>query len=324
MKILTYKNLNMGETIINFLFLLFQQAIFFGFIFIYVYLDYTVYIQKDYKDAGTIILVIHNIVCLVINFFYLRAVKNAIFNFFTYEEYKINEGKLYYEKKLKLFKKIFCLRKFEINLSDIDDIFILPPKEFYHDRWTKDIFAKYTEYFKPCKRIKIKLIDSKEYTVCNYVKKREYNKVYAEAAEAVFQTIANNIKDFILEEKENYKFQKELVNLEEKYNLLLEERYNFILNKIIDEEILFVARKDGNYIINGIYDAIEYLEIFKTIYFEEVDFYLFYANLLSKKENQDKKVLVGFNGIDGKEVTMSELKDDINEIRDSKSVFLNN
>lgn len=96
MKILTYKNLNMGETIINFLFLLFQQAIFFGFIFIYVYLDYTVYIQKDYKDAGTIILVIHNIVCLVINFFYLRAVKNAIFNFFTYEEYKINEGKFFF------------------------------------------------------------------------------------------------------------------------------------------------------------------------------------------------------------------------------------
>ena len=168
------------------------------------------------------------------------------------------------------------------------------------------------------------LIDGKEYSVCNYVKKPEYNETYNEAAESVFQTIANNIKDFILEEKENYKFQKELVNLEEKYNLPLEERYNFILNKIIDEEILFVARKDGNYIINGIYDAIEYLEIFKTIYFEEVDFYLFYVNLLSKKENQDKKVLVGFNGIDGKEVTISELKDDINEIRDSKSVFLNN
>ena len=91
--------------------------------------------------------------------------------------------------------------------------------------------------------------------------------------------ITNNIKDFIFEEKENYKFQKELENLEEKYNLPVEERYNFILNKIIDEEILFVARKDGNYIING---------------------------------------------IDGKEVTMSKLKDDINEIRDSKSTFLNN
>ena len=324
MKILTYKNLNMGETIINFLILLFQQAIFFGLIFIYVWLDYTVYIQKDYEYAGIIILVIHNIVCLVINFFYLRAVKNAISNFFTYEEYKINEGKLYYEKKLKLFKKDFCLRKFEINLSDIDSIYVLSEKKLIHYRRRKAGLQRYIEYFTPYERIKIKLIDEKEYFVCNYVKKPEYNETYNEAAEAVFQTIANNIKDFILEEKENYKFQKELVNLEEKYNLPLEERYNFILNKIIDEEILFVARKDGNYIINGIYDAIEYLEIFKTIYFEEIDFYLFYANLLSKKENQDKKVLLGFTGIDGKDVTMSKLKDDINEIRDSKSTFLNN
>ena len=322
MKILTYKNLNMGETIINFLILLFQQAFFL--IFILIVINLTIDEFNNEEIGVKLFFIAYNMGLLIVNFFYLRAVKNAIFNFFTYEEYKINEGKLYYEKKLKLFKKIFCLRKFEINLSDIDDIFILPPKEFYHDRWTKDIFAKYTEYFKPCKRIKIKLIDSKEYTVCNYVKKREYNKVYAEAAEAVFQTIANNIKDFILEEKENYKFQKELVNLEEKYNLPLEERYNFILNKIIDEEKLFVARKDGNYIINGIYDAIDYLEIFKTIYFEEVDFYMFYVNLLSKKEYEDKKVLVGFNGIDGKEVTISKLKDDINEIRDSKSTFLNN
>ena len=320
MKILTYKNLNMGETIINFLILLFQQAFFL--IFILIVINLTIDEFNNEEIGVKLFFIAYNMGLLIVNFFYLRAVKNAIFNFFTYEEYKINEGKLYYEKKLKLFKKAFCFRKLEIDLTDIDDIFILPPKEFYYDRWTSDIFAKYTEYFKPCKRIKIKLIDSKEYTVCNYVKKREYNKVYAETAEAVFQTIANNIKDFILEEKENYKFQKDLVNLEEKYNLPVEERYNFILNKIIDEKILFVARKDGNYIINGIYDAIEYLEIFKTIYFEEVDFYLFYVNLLSKKENQDKKALVGFNGIDGKEVTMSKLKDDINKIRDSKSTFI--
>jgi len=55
MKVITYKNLNMGETIINFLFLLFQQAIFFGFIFIYISLDYTVYIQKDYELLGIVI-----------------------------------------------------------------------------------------------------------------------------------------------------------------------------------------------------------------------------------------------------------------------------
>ena len=40
-----------------------------------------------------------------------------------------------------------------------------------------------------------------------------------------------------------------------------------------------------------------------------------------KKENQDKKVLVGYNGIDGEEITMSKLKEDINEIRDSRSIL---
>lgn len=53
-----------------------------------------------------------------------------------------------------------------------------------------------------------------------------------------------------------------------------------------------------------------------------MDFYVFYVNYLSKKEYEDKRVLVGFNGIDGKEVTVSRLKDDINEIRDSKSTFI--
>ncbi|AAL93713.1 hypothetical protein C7Y58_00510 [Fusobacterium nucleatum subsp. nucleatum ATCC 25586] len=53
--------------------------------------------------------------------------------------------------------------------------------------------------------------------------------------------------------------------------------------------------------------------------FEEIDFYIFYVNYLSKKE--DEKVLVGYNGVDGKEVSMSKLKEDINKIRDSRSVF---
>ena len=64
------------------------------------------------------------------------------------------------------------------------------------------------------------------------------------------------------------------------------------------------------------------LEILKGMNFEEIDFYIFYVNYLSKKEYENKKVLVGYNGIDGKEVTMSKLKDDINEIRDSKSTFI--
>ena len=124
----------------------------------------------------------------------------------------------------------------------------------------------------------------------------------------------NKIKRLTLAKKEN---------LMEKYNSLLNERYNYILNKIVDEEKLFLFKKDNNFIINGDSEAIKDLEIFKNMNFEEIDFYIFYVNYLSKKEYEGKKVLVGYNGVDGKEVTMSKFKEDINEIRDSRSTFKN-
>ena len=110
--------------------------------------------------------------------------------------------------------------------------------------------------------------------------------------------------------------------MKEKYNLPLEERYNFILNKIIEEEKLYLYKDEEKFIVNAEEIAIKNLEILKNMNFEEMDFYVFYMNYLSKKEYEDKKVLVGCNGIDGKEVTMLKLKDDINEIRDSKSTFI--
>ena len=106
------------------------------------------------------------------------------------------------------------------------------------------------------------------------------------------------------------------------YNLKVEERYNYILNKIIDEEKLFISEKDNNFVINEDSEAIKDLEIFKDMNFEEIDFYVFYVNYLSKKEYENKKVLVGYNGIDGKEVTISKLKKDINEIRDNRSRYV--
>ena len=120
------------------------------------------------------------------------------------------------------------------------------------------------------------------------------------------------IKRLTLAEKEN---------LSEKYNYPLDERYSYILNKILDEEKLFISEKGNNFIINGDSEAIKDLEISKDINFEEIDFYVFYVNYLSKKEYENKKVLVGYNGIDGKEVTMSKFKEDINEIRDSRSIY---
>ena len=112
------------------------------------------------------------------------------------------------------------------------------------------------------------------------------------------------------------KKQKELSVI---YNLEIEERYKKVLNIIIDEKKLILLKKDDYYIINIGTEIESDLEISKDMNFEEIDFYVFYVNYLSKKEYEDKKVLVGYNGIDGKEVTMSKLKEDINEIRDNRS-----
>ena len=114
------------------------------------------------------------------------------------------------------------------------------------------------------------------------------------------------------------KKQKELSII---YNLEIEERYKKILNIILDEKKLILLKKDDCYIINIGTEIESDLEIFKDMNFEEIDFYVFYVNYLSKKEYENKKVLVGYNGVDGKEVTMSKFKEDINEIRDSRSRY---
>ena len=116
------------------------------------------------------------------------------------------------------------------------------------------------------------------------------------------------------------KYKRKQEKLFKIYNLEIEERYKEILNIILNEKKIFLSKKDSDYIVNG-GNGIKDLEIFKNMNFEETDFYIFYVNYLSKKEYENKKVLVGYNGIDGKEVTMSKLKEDINEIRDSRSTF---
>ena len=142
-----------------------------------------------------------------------------------------------------------------------------------------------------------------------------------------FKKVNNIIEKKIEEYKVLYRNSIKKREVEKKYrdiyNLKIEERYKEILNIILDEEKLILSKKDDYYIINTGSEVIIDLEVFKNINFEEIDFYIFYVNYLSKKEYEDKKVLVGYNGIDGKEVTMSKLKEDINKIRDSRSSFKN-
>ena len=151
------------------------------------------------------------------------------------------------------------------------------------------------------------------------VKENEFeDKIYAFGYKLSEHESAEILEEII----EHIKVENvEKENLSEKYNFPLDERYSYILNKILDDEKLFISEKDNNFVINGDSEAIKKLEIFKDMNFEEIDFYVFYVNYLSKKEYENKKVLVGYNGIDGKEVTMSKLKEDINEIRDSRSIY---
>ena len=251
-------------------------------------------------------------------FFYsiTKAIVNGIMYFIPREECYIEDNNLIY-RRIFLFRFIF--KELKIPLLDIKNI---KDRGYRISDTNGDFlnFMNYIEFFsKPYERIVIEMNSGNEYkifidTYLSYYKMKVQNRVFIRTYK--------ELKEMVIEEQNKLFFNQKIENLNEKYNSSLDERYDFILNQIIEEEILFIAKKDNNYIVNGSYDAIEYLEIFKNIYFEEVELDTFYSYVLSKKENQDKKVLVGYNGIDGKEVTMSKLKEDINEVRDSRSRYV--
>ena len=251
----------------------------------------------------------------IILYLIIRAIKNGILYFIPREECYIDDDNLIY-RRIFLFKFIF--KELRIPLSDIENIIDKGskiPKAYAN---SSNPLNYITIFFKPYERILIKMKSGKEYKIFVDADPYSFSQNYDNNK---FIKNYNELKEMVIEEQNKLFFNQKIENLNEKYNSPLDERYDFILNKIIDEEILFIAKKDNNYIVNGSYDAIEYLEIFKNIYFEEAELDTFYSYVLSKKENQDKKVLVGYNGIDGKEVTMSKFKEDINEIRDSRSRY---
>jgi len=152
-----------------------------------------------------------------------------------------------------------------------------------------------------------------------YLKIETNKKTYSFGKEIDYEDYLK-INKILIEKVREYKAEKIILDkernreeeLEAIYKLGVEERYIEILNAIIDEEKLFISKKEENFLI----DAIN-----KSKDSQERDFYVFYVNYLSKKEYANQKVLVGYDGIDGKEVTMSKLKEDINKLRDDRSTF---
>ena len=147
--------------------------------------------------------------------------------------------------------------------------------------------------------------NKKTYSFGKIIDYEDYLKIHRTLTEKVREY---KVEKIILDKERNREEE-----LEAMYKLGVEERYIEILNAIIDEEKLFISKKEENFLIDIIDD--------KSKEFEEIDFYVFYVNYLSKKEYVNKKVLVGYNGVDGKEVTMSKLKEDINKLRDDRSTF---
>ena len=230
---------------------------------------------------------------------------------YLYEVIIINNQKIVVYVSLFYRHLKFCKLFNFLQVYDIDNL-----KHIYFKNTTEILVSK-----------AIKRTESPYHKIHLTFKDKSYTAFGVKLKDEVAKDIVLTINKFLEKCKKESKIKRltlaEKENLSEKYNYPLDERYNYILNQIIDEEKLFIAKKDNNFIINGDSEAIKNLEIFKDTNFEEIDFYIFYVNYLSKKEYENKKVLVGYNGIDGKEVTMSKLKEDINEIRDNRSTFKN-
>ena len=218
-----------------------------------------------------------------------------IFSFFaiSYEKITIKENYIVLEA-IRNNKSICYSQK--IFLDEINKIYF--KSSFWRGRL--DLLT-YSATFD--KYLKIET-NKKTYSFGKIIDYEDYLKIH--------RTLTEKVREYKVEKITLYKERNREEELEAIYKLGVEERYIEILNAIIDEEKLFISKKEENFLI----DAIN-----KSKDSQERDFYVFYVDYLSKKEYENKKVLVGYNGVDGKEVTMSKLKEDINKLRDDRSTF---
>ena len=249
-------------------------------------------------------------ICIII-FPILLGFEYAFIIKYLYEVIIINNKKIVVYVSLFYRHLKFCKLFNFLQVYDIDNL-----KHIYFKNTTEILVIK-----------AIKRTESPHHKIHLTFKDKSYTAFGVKLKDEVAKDIVLTINKFLEKCKKENKIKRlTLVKKEklmEKYNFPLDERYNHILNEIVDEEKLYLLKKDEHFIVNGDSEAIKNLEIFKNMNFEEIDFYIFYINYLSKKEYETQKVLVGYNGTDGKEVTMSKLKEDINEIRDSRSTFKN-
>ena len=133
------------------------------------------------------------------------------------------------------------------------------------------------------------LLNYSIFTFDRYLKIETNKKTYSFGKEIDYEDYLK-INKILIEKVREYKAEKIILDkernreeeLEAMYKLGVEERYIEILNVIIDEEKLYLLKKEENFLI----DAIN-----KSKDSQETDFYVFYVDYLSKKEYENQKVL---------------------------------
>ena len=243
-----------------------------------------------------------------------KDIKNAIILALPYEFCYCQEGIFYYKRILWKYIKICDFSLDIFNITEIKD-----RKKI--EKYENENVLMYGIYYFSCmkERIKITTKDGKFFYLWVYNRQEDLVNFFEKSNE---ENRFNNkfilIKSMIEDEKRNENDSKKIKNLKQIYFSNFNERYNYILNKILEENNVYFFKNRIVTIINSDKEAITKLDIFRNIKFEEINFYVFYVNYLSKKEYENQKVLVGYNGIDAKEVTFKKLKEDINLIRDNK------
>ena len=218
-------------------------------------------------------------VCIII-FPILLAFEYVFIIKYLYEVIIINNQKIVVYVSLFYRYLKFCKLFNFLQVYDIDNL-----KHIYFKNTTEILVSK-----------AIKRTESPYHKIHLTFKDKSYTAFGVKLKDEVAKDIVLTINKFLEKYKKENKIKRltlaEKENLSEKYSFPLEERYSYVLNKIIDEEKLFISGKDNNFIINGDSEAVKDLEIFKNMDFEEIDFYVFYVNYLSKKEYENKKAFM--------------------------------
>ena len=178
-------------------------------------------------------------ILLSVIFFYVivRGLKNGILYFIPREECYIEDDNLIY-RRIFLFKFIF--KELRIPLLDIENIIDKGCKIPTTNGDYLNPLNYITIFFKPYERILIEIKSGEKYKIFVDANPYPNTKFLSYHNDDKFIKNYNDLKEMVIEEQNKLSFNQKIENLMDKYNSPLEERYNYILNKIVDEEKLFI------------------------------------------------------------------------------------